>query len=445
MARADDELWRAAQARPWTKRPLKTDVVALAGGVAPADDIEGVYRISWSTTAGGAVAITSRSLLIGAARPGQHLQEVLHQVAPEFRLGSTGIAVPRRVIRHVVVAAQELVVHTDRQAIVIPAAAGASRDIELERALLHLDRAPLPAPAVPGDGTSDATRRRRDEARRLPHDAGLWNSRYQRDGRIQINRRRPHTPRSGAASSLASAGRFWRELPTWAQWGLAVGAYVPLHAVAALAGLAFVGLLLGFLWATGPAGMAKRQGRVSSAETELAEADWIESRVAGAACRAWEETLQEPSWSSPALSATRAAFDGDGEVDAIIDLALRIRAARRQLGPMPTGPAISIWQEQWRALDAAARRLGERADALIRHRDQAARLSRELADLAELERLERSALVVDDLTIATSVQPEHYRPTSVADQIAAARGAVRELVELMTRTRAPLAAPIERP
>ena len=160
-----------------------------------------------------------------------------------------------------------------------------------------------------------------------------------------------------------------------------MGAYVVRHAVAALAGLAFVGLLLGFLWARNPAVTAKRHGR-ASAEAELAEADWIESRVAGAACRAWEETLQEPSWSSPALSVTRAAFDGDREVDAIIDLALRIMAARRQLGQMPTGPAIGIWQEQWKALDAAARRLGERAHALIRHRDQAARLSSELAELA---------------------------------------------------------------
>jgi hypothetical protein len=44
-------------------------------------------------------------------------------------------------------------------------------------------------------------------------------------------------------------------------------------------------------------------------------------------------------------------------------------------------------------------RLGERADALIRHRDQAAELSVELTQLAELERLERSALVVDDLAL----------------------------------------------
>jgi hypothetical protein len=93
----------------------------------------------------------------------------------------------------------------------------------------------------------------------------------------------------------------------------------------------------------------------------------------------------------------RAAFDGDRGVDAVIDLALRIHDARTQLGAMPTGPARVIWQQQWTALDAAAERLSQRADALIRHREQAAQLSRELAEL------ERSVLVVDDLTIATSM------------------------------------------
>lgn len=180
-------------------------------------------------------------------------------------------------------------------------------------------------------------------------------------------------------------------------------------------------------------------------DPELAEAGWIEARVAGAACRAREETLREPSWSSPALDATRAAFDGDREVDAVIDLALRIHDARTQLGAMPTGPAQVIWQQQWTALDAAAERLGERADALIRHRDQAAQLSLELAQLAELERFERSALVVDDLTIATSVGSEHAGLSPVADDIAGTRAAVRKLIELMTHTRAPLATPVDGP
>ncbi|GAA4737037.1 hypothetical protein GCM10023328_16980 [Modestobacter marinus] len=254
-------------------------------------------------------------------------------------------------------------------------------------------------------------------------------------GRNRIERRNWSVP----AGALQNAGDAWRRLPPWSRWLLAVGVFVGLQALAAPTGVLFAVLLLTLLGLTGEAAIERRRLSLTGPETELAEADWIEARVAGAACRAWEETLREPSWSSSALDATRAAFDGDREVDAVIDLALRIHDARSQLGAMPTGPARVIWQQQWTALDAAAERLGERADALIRHREQAAQLSRELAEL------ERSALVVDDLTIATSVGSERAGLSPVADDIASTRAAVRELIEMMTHTRAPLATPVDTP
>jgi hypothetical protein len=438
-----EELWRAALRRPWTKRPSKADVEVLAAGVTRQDSIDGVYRISWATTSAGALAITSRALLIGEARPGRHLTELLSLVAPRYRLGPRVLAVPRHLIREVVVRSADITVHTDRHIIVLPAAAGANRDGSMERALAQLTRAPLPAQHSPEDVLA-AVPGSPGSTRPTSHGNGLWSSRYLRAGRTRIERRiSAAPPPRDARSYLESAGRGWRRLPRGGQWLLALVAFFWLQGVAAPAGFLFAVVLLGFLAVTSePA--TQRRVPIARPEAELAEADRIEARVAGAACRAWEETLQEPSWSAPALAGTRASFDGDREVDAIIDLALRIHAARGALGPMPVGAAISIWQQQWTALDAAALRLGARADALIRHRDQAAALSRELAQLAELERLERSALLVDDLTIATSVADD-VGLIPVADQIAAARSAVRELVELMTRTRAPLAEPLQAP
>jgi len=180
-----------------------------------------------------------------------------------------------------------------------------------------------------------------------------------------------------------------------------------------------------------------------SPETTLAAWDTTEARVAGAASRAWLETLREPSWHSPLLAGTRAAFDGDAEVRQIVALADRIRQARARLGIRPAGPAAEYWDRQQAALDEAAHRLGDRADALIRHRDQAAALSVELASLADLERLERSAAEVDVLTVETAYGSGRGDGGlgSVAADIAAVRHAMTDLLELMTRTRAPLAEP----
>jgi hypothetical protein len=184
-----------------------------------------------------------------------------------------------------------------------------------------------------------------------------------------------------------------------------------------------------------------------SPEAALAAWDTIEARVAGAATRAWAETLREPSWHSPFLAGARAAFDGEAEVRSIVALADRIRQARGRLGPRPAGPAAEFWDRQQTALDDAARRLGLRADALIRHRDHAAALSVELQHLSDLERLERSAAEVDALTVETAYGSGRGDGglAGLADDIVAVRQAMTDLVDLMTRTRAPLAQPPDVP
>ena len=62
---------------------------------------------------------------------------------------------------------------------------------------------------------------------------------------------------------------------------------------------------------------------------------------------------------------------------------------------------------------------------------------------ADLERLERSAAEIDGITVETAYAPAPADggPAAVAGEIAAVRTAVTELVDLMTRTRAPLAEP----
>lgn len=184
--------------------------------------------------------------------------------------------------------------------------------------------------------------------------------------------------------------------------------------------------------------------RHSYKETVLASTTSLEAQVAGAASQAWEETKAEPAWSSPLLTVIRESFDGHREVDAIVDVAARINHARSTLGATPAGPAASIWQQQSDALDQAAVGLGDRADALIRHRDQAALLTAELAQLDALERLERSSVLIEDLTIETSIAAAaNHGQVPVSDQIAATRAAVTDLIELMTHTLAPLDTPAE--
>jgi hypothetical protein len=225
-----------------------------------------------------------------------------------------------------------------------------------------------------------------------------------------------------------------------AQWTVALLTFAGLQTSAAPAGVVFLVILVVFLAITSPDTPRSQETPQPSDELlRLAAARSIEAQVAGAASQAWEETRAEPAWLSPHLAAIRGFFDGDREVDAIVDVALRIYDARSALGAQPDGPVAPIWQQQIDALDQAALRLGERADALIRQRDQAAALSGELAQLDALERLERSSVLVDDLTIETSTTtPGTHGQLPVSDQIAATRAAVTDLIELMTRTLAPL-------
>jgi hypothetical protein len=235
----------------------------------------------------------------------------------------------------------------------------------------------------------------------------LWPARYLLDGRLVVLSGASRTERSPVRDLLRRAFRRWRG---WTRRSRADA---------------------------GPPETALTPAQL------LAAWDSTEARVAGAASRAWLETVREPAWSSPFLASSRAAFDGRAEVDQITDLALRIRDARIALGARPSGPAAEYWERQQEALESTARQLGHRADALIRYRDQTALLSAELQHLTELERLERSATEIDGLTIETAYASGRGDGGlgTVADEIAGVRTAMTELLDLMTRTRAPLAGP----
>ncbi|WP_041775702.1 hypothetical protein [Blastococcus saxobsidens] len=292
----------------------------------------------------------------------------------------------------------------------------------------------------------------------VPEDReALWPSRHLTDGRLVILRgtENPHqtgqyaTPewveqvRDWALSLdwLAWCGREWLRLSTGQQWGIGVLLFLFTGGIALLLPLA--GVLLHRYREDHPRGEQPVTAAPVSPEATLAAWDTTEARVAGAASRAWLETMREPAWHSPLLAQSRAAFDGRAEVDQIIDLALRIRTARASLGARPTGPAAEYWDRQHEALEGAARQLGQRADALIRYRDQAAQFSAELQQLSELERLERSAAEIDGLTAETAYPSGRGDAgmQSLTEEIAGIRMAMTELVDLMTRTRAPLDQP----
>jgi len=289
------------------------------------------------------------------------------------------------------------------------------------------------------------------------HHAMLWRERYGTSAPAFLLRRTlpplpPPEPRPPAVSPTgwtASAGRAWRRLPTAIQWVVMLGLFFGMQTLTPPAGVVFVVVWVVFVAITSPDTRPAPEApderpRYSYKETVLASTTSLEAQVAGAASQAWEETKAEPAWSSPLLTVIRESFDGDREVDAIVDVAARINHARSTLGAKPAGPPARIWQQQAEALDRAALSLGDRADAIIRHRDQAAALSAEMAQLDALERLQRSSVLVEDLTIETSIAAAvNHGQLSVSDQIAATRAAVTDLIELMTRTLAPLDTPVD--
>lgn len=285
----------------------------------------------------------------------------------------------------------------------------------------------------------------------------LWTDRYLTDGQIVVHRRPVPGRRQGhRTSAVQRLVGWWHRRELWQQVLLVFFggpmASGPFRAVSE----DLQGGIGASLWLLGAVAIvAGRSGRRPppparparrSPEEMLASADTTEARVAGAAGRAWQETVAEPAWSSPFLAHSRAGFDGWAEVDQIVDLALRIFRTRLRLGARPPGPAGEYWQRQHEALEQAAAQLGERADALIRYRDQAAQLSAELAHLADLERLESTALEIQDLTrqTAAATAPGPGMST-VGDEISGVRAAMTELVDLMTRTLTPLASPPPQP
>ncbi|MFW3170714.1 hypothetical protein [Geodermatophilus sp. CPCC 206100] len=289
----------------------------------------------------------------------------------------------------------------------------------------------------------------------MPDAGALWPTRYLTGGQLVVLRT-PRTPQPPGVPApgwvqlrdaavrqdwLDRIGQEWLRLPPIQQLVLAALLFFLTFGIGLLVPLAGVAVH-----------RARRERRPMvapaaplslSPEASLGAWDTTEARVAAAAGRAWAETVREPAWHSPFLARSRAAFDGQAEVDQIVDLALRIRQARVSLGVRPAGAAAEYWDRQLAALETAARQLGRRADALIRYRDQAALLSAELRTLGDLERLERTAAEIDGLTIETSAALPRGDGGigTVADEIAGVRMAMTELVDLMTRTRAPLAEP----
>ena len=274
----------------------------------------------------------------------------------------------------------------------------------------------------------------------LTVDAGpaMWPERCLTDGRVVVLRQ--PAPEGPAPSWLQRRGREWRRLQRLEQWLVAATATTVLASpfgevsvdaeAGALVGFAALGLTL--LWRSREQPPAPAPRSVPT-EAELACSGTPEARVAGAATRAWGETIREPSWRSPYLAASRAVFDGRAEVDAIVAVALRVHGARIGLGSRPDGPAGVSWDQQQAALDRAAAQLGTRADALIGYRDQAAALTAQLAALRDRERMERSAVLVDGLTVETALGCSGVGIATVTAEIEGVRAAMADVAELLGR------------
>ena len=278
-------------------------------------------------------------------------------------------------------------------------------------------------------------------------DAPLWPHRFLTDGQLVITRGGDARPRTSMAEVLLGVGLLWRGLTSRQKWGTWIAVLV----VASLIGAPFrpisedvsgfvsvcvLGAFGALLLLAGHEAGKPIVPTPPAPEQVLARTDTTEARVAGAAGRAWTETVREPSWHSPYLASSRATVDGQAEVDQIIAMALRIHEARTSLGPRPGGSAARLWDRQHLALDRAAHQLGRRADALIRYRDHAGRLSEELRNLVDLERVAATTAQIDGLAVevAHGHAPADSGLADMADEVAAIRATVTELLDEMIRT-----------
>src|SRR4051794_40378072 len=167
------------------------------------------------------------------------------------------------------------------------------------------------------------------------HHAGLWHSRYGSTRPTYLTRRPPPAPKPkppliSPTGWTASAGRAWRRMSNKAQWTVTLLTFAGLQTYTPPAGVVFLVVLVIFLAITSPdQPQPPAEPPQHPAELlALAASGTLEAQVAGAAARAWDETRSEPAWASAHLTPIRASFDGDREVDAIIDVALRIHDAR---------------------------------------------------------------------------------------------------------------------
>lgn len=288
-------------------------------------------------------------------------------------------------------------------------------------------------------------------------DAGgrpLWPQRCLTDGQLIISRGEDAHPRASTAGALREVGLFWRELTSRQKWWTWIAVFIlatlmgaPFRLlsedVAGVVSTCVLGAFGALLLLGGYQAGLPVVPTPPPPEQVLARTNFAEARVAGAASRAWTETVREPSWHSEYLASSRATFDGQAEVDEIIKMALRIHSARVSLGPRPAGSAAQLWQRQHLTLEQAAQHLGRRADALIRYRDQAARLSGELRNLTDLERVAATTAQIDGLAmeVAHGHGPTDGGIADVADEVAAIRLTVTELLDEMIRTSELLAEP----
>lgn len=300
----------------------------------------------------------------------------------------------------------------------------------------------------PGDGA--ATSHTVVDKRSWPREiSALWPNRCRTLGRLVINRSSapPEQPQPRKPYWLDRLFQSWRRKDRWTQWtvvvvGLpALALYaVPFQFISRAAYSAAVLIPIGLfglgLWLTRvrppPPPAPDPEGELLE---RLAASGQPEGQVAAAASRAWNEILAEPAWATQWTAGHRVAFDGAAEVTQIVDAAPEIMAGREAAGPQADGTAESSWHFQHAELDAAAARLGARADSLIRLRDRVDALSRAVHHLAEVQRMERSALAVDDVVVKTSFgyADHEQRMVGLADEIAGVRMGIEDLLVELNR------------